>query len=69
MLRREPTKIMLTMDDVNKYKEEAEKKEKAKREQDERAAINAGQAAAAQNPIQDQRTRDQRIGVSNSRAG
>ena len=80
MLRREPTKITLTMDDIVGYDERRKQRDQAKQEENfataqaRQAAMeedpfgsNASMSGFGQKPERQTRTRDQRIGVGSSR--
>ncbi|KAF2151284.1 hypothetical protein K461DRAFT_280078 [Myriangium duriaei CBS 260.36] len=69
MLRREPTKITLTMEDVANYDAVKAQKDQQKRRQEQysMAANDPFATASGQNSGHTQRSKEQRIGVSNSR--
>jgi len=72
MLRREPTKITLTMDDIANYEARKAKKD-AERQRQEAEKAGRSNSAMTSDPFgdfgrkPDTRSRDQRIGVGGSK--
>lgn len=77
MLRREPTKITLTMDDILACDARKAQRDQEARQQEESQAIQERDRASQEDPFgggftqrrpdREARTREQRIGVGNSR--
>lgn len=68
MLRREPTKISLTTEDLAQYDAIKAEKDKQKRREEQNAmSMDDPFLAAPQNSAPNQKSKDQRIGLSNSR--